>query len=124
MSAIGPIHDNYCDGVAAMKAGNYLCAARYFRICYLFYEEDELPYWYEEKDCHGGDAIFMFWKCRSKLTDEAQGMLQDEWKKYGGNWNDMVDYDCEMIGKEYNQPSPNRPKKGLAKLLVLLKRFF
>ena len=111
MSDLGNIDGTYQEGMAEKKRKNYLCAARLFRMCHNYYEYGELPVYYQHLERYGIDAGWQYEDCKSKLTDEAQRMLEKEEQEHYGNWREFVHYDYEKTVEESNYPSPNRPKK-------------
>lgn len=60
---------------------------------------------------NGIDAEYQYEICKSKLTDEAQRMLENEAHEHFGNWRKFVLFDGEKISEESGSPSPNRPQK-------------
>ena len=111
MSDLGGIDMCYREGKDEKKKNNYLCAARLFRMCHYYYEYGELPEYYPQLESYGLDAMGQYEYCKSKLTDEAQRMLEKEEEGHSGDWREFVRYDLEKIEEESNAPSPNRPKK-------------
>ena len=111
MSDLGGIEMCYLEGKEEKKKKNYLCAARLFRMCHHYYEYGELPMYYPHLESYGIDAEWQYEVCKSKLTDDAQRMLENEEHELYGNWREFVRYDGEKIREESNSPSPNRPKK-------------
>ena len=114
MSAIGPVVDNYEAAVKAEEESNFLLAARLYRMCALFYENGELPFFMSQVKEYGEDAPAAYFRCRRKLTEEAQRMLGREHRKYssGGylisNWREYVEENWQHIVDEQNRPSPNK----------------
>ena len=78
MSSIGAIIETYEDGMEAKRQKNYLRAARLFRMCSCYYEEGELPEFFEKVKRYGEDAMSQFEECNSMLTKKAQRMLKKE----------------------------------------------
>lgn len=74
-------------------------------------EYGELPVYYPHLEFYGQDAMGQYEYCKSKLTDEAQRMLENEEEKHSSSWREFVRYDSDKIEEESNTPSPNRPKK-------------
>ena len=109
MSDLGNIDGTYQEGMAEKKKKNYLCAARLFRMCHHYYEYGELPVYYPHLERYGLDAGWQYEDCKSKLTDEAQRMLEKEEDEHYGNWREFVHYDYKKIEEESSSPSPNRP---------------
>ena len=111
MSDLGNIEPPYREGLAEKKAKNYLRAARWFRICYYYYEYGELPMYFMQLESYGLDAMDKFEYCKSKLTDEAQRMLEKEEREHYGDWREFIRLNYKKMDEEENMPSPNRPKE-------------
>ena len=103
----------YCyeDGMSAKKKKNYLQAARSFRMCRYYYEQGELNVYYRHVERKALNSYHWYDYCKSRLTDEAQNMLDKEEAEFRGHWRDFVRFDIEKIEAEAGLPSPNRPKK-------------
>lgn len=85
MSDLGSIDATYKEGRAVKKKKNYLRAARLFRMCHNYYLYGELPVYYRHLERYGLDAEWLYEDCKSKLTDEAQRMLEKEEYELCGN---------------------------------------
>lgn len=132
MSAIGPIIDNYEAAKQAEKEKNYLLAARYYRICSLFYENGELPMYDSQVEEYGTNSYSSYLSCRAKLLDEAQQMLTSEMKDFykrkrdgSIDWRKFIDEEYDRIMSEHGKPSPNRVMKNgavkkISRLLLIL----
>ena len=95
----------------AKKKKNYLRAARLFRMCHYYYEYGELPVYFCQLERFGMDSQSQYEYCKSKLTDEAQRMLEAEEYGHHGSWRDFVRYDIMKMVEEEGFPSPNRPQE-------------
>lgn len=111
MSDLGGIDMSYTEGKMEKKKKNYLKAARLFRMCHNYYVYGELPVYYWHLETYGLNAESQYEYCKSKLTDEAQRMLEEEDKLCFEHWRDYVRFDEMKIEEESGTPSPNRPKK-------------
>ena len=109
MSDLGNIDATYQEGRAEKKKKNYLRAARLFRMCHNYYLYGELPVYYWHLETYGLDSESQYEYCKSKLTDEAQLMLEEEEKQHFGNWREFMRFNSEKIDEEKGIPSPNRP---------------
>ena len=101
----------YDDGIRAKKKKNYLQAARNFRMCRYYYEHGELDYYYSHIEKRALKSYYWFNYCKTKLTEEAQEMLDKEESEFRGSWRDFVRFNQQKIEDEKSLPSPNRPKK-------------
>lgn len=89
---------------------NYLRAARSYRMCHYYYNNGELgDVFYFHVQTYGESAYYYYLKCKSKLTDEVQRMLENEEESM--DWKSLVKYDDKKILSEWNMPSPNRPTR-------------
>lgn len=122
MSAIGAVIENFEAAKKAESEQNYLRAARYYRLCALYYENGELPIYDSRVVDYGRSAPSHYESCRSKLTPKAQRMLYKEETEYikGKDWIEFVCEDFERIMKEQDVPSPNQTKKQSGGCLPLL----
>ena len=109
MSDLGNIDATYQEGRAEKKKKNYLRAARLFRMCHNYYLYGELPVYYWHLETYGLDSESQYEYCKSKLTDEAQQMLEEEERQHFGNWREFMRFNSEKIDEEEGIPSPNRP---------------
>ena len=117
---------SYEEGKTARKKKNYLQAARCFRMCRYYYEQSELPVYYIQVEFYAMRSYHWFDYCKSKLTEEAQEMLEKEESEFHGNWRDFVRFDQQKIDEETGTPSPNKPTKRkifMKKMLSYIKRF-
>lgn len=119
MSAIGPIIDNYEAAKQAEAEKNYLLAARYYRICSLFYENGELPMYDSLVEKYGTNSYSRYLSCRAKLLDDVQQMLTSEMKdfyrrKCNGSidWKTFIDEEYNRIMSEHGKQSSNRMMKN------------
>ena len=111
MSSLGGRDLSYREGMEEKKKKNYLLAARLFRNCYYYYEYGELPVYYSHLEQYGLDSIDKYEYCKSKLTDEAQRMLEEEEENFHGDWREFIRYNIKKLLEEEDFPSPNRPKE-------------
>ena len=102
------ILDCYSDGMDAKKKKNYLQAARCFRMCRYYYEQSELSDYYFQVERRAHKSYYWFDYCKSKLTDDAQNMLENEESGFRGHWRDFVRFDEQRIKEEKDTPSPNK----------------
>jgi len=109
MSDLGNIDATYQEGRAEKKKKNYLRAARLFRMCHNYYLYGELPVYYWHLETYGLDSESQYEYCKSKLTDEAQLMLEEEERQHFGNWREFMRFNSEKIDEEKGIQSPNRP---------------
>ncbi len=113
MSDLGGIDLNYSEGKLEKRKKNYLKAARLFLVCHYYYNYGELPVYYSHLERYGLNAMNQYEFCKSKLTDEAQRMLEKEEREFEGSWRDFVSFVYQRIKEEEGLPSPNRPvEKG------------
>jgi hypothetical protein len=101
----------YDEGMCAKKKKNYLQAARCFRMCRYYYEQGELNVYYRHIERKALNSYHWFDYCKSRLTNEAQNMLDKEEAEFRGYWRDFIRFDCQKIDEEKDLPSPNRTKK-------------
>lgn len=111
MSDLGGIEMCYLEGKEEKKKKNYLCAARLFRMCHYYYEYGELPVYYPHLERYGIDAEWQYEDCKSKLTVEAQRMLEEEERTHFGDWREFMRFNSEKMDEEQGMPSPNKPRK-------------
>ncbi|MBO4820132.1 MAG: hypothetical protein J5548_01520 [Prevotella sp.] len=111
MSDLRNIDISYKEGRAEKKKKNYLRAARLFKMCHCFYLYGELPEYYWHLESYGLDSESQYEYCKSKLTDEAQQMLEEEERQHFGNWRDFVRFNSEKMDEEEGIPSPNRSRE-------------
>ena len=109
MSDLGNIDITYKEGKAEKKKKNYLRAARLFRMCHYYYVNGELPIYFWHLESYGLASESQYECCKSKLTDEAQRMLEEEERRYLGHWREFVRFDTQKMDEEEGLPSPNRP---------------
>ncbi len=109
MSDLGNIDATYQEGRAEKKKKNYLRAARLFRMCHNYYLYGELPVYYWHLETYGLDSESQYEYCKSKFTDEAQQMLEEEERQHFGNWREFMRFNSEKIDEEEGIQSPNRP---------------
>lgn len=121
MSDLGGIDSSYKEGKEAMKKKNYLQAARLFRMCHYYYENGELPVYYMYLEQYGLDSTDKYEYCKSKLTDEAQRMLEEE-EEHRGDWREFIRFNCMKMDEEVGIPSPNRPRDKWWRRWILWKR--
>ena len=113
MSSIIAVIETYEEGMEAKRQKNYLRAARLFRMCSYYYEEGELPVFFEKVKRYGEDAMSQFEKCNSMLTKKGQRMLKKEERNFKKKkWTEFVAFDAAKIQQEYNTPSPNKSQKS------------
>ena len=110
MSSLGGIDMSYREGMEEKKKKNYLLAARLFLNCYYYYEYGELPVYDWRLEKYGQDAINQYEYCKSKLTDEAQRILEYQEETFHGDWRDFIRFNIQMMQEEADSPSPNRQK--------------
>ena len=110
----------YEEGMEAKKKKNYLEAARCFRMCYYYYEYGELNVYYRHVERRAQKSYYWFDYCKSKLTEDAQKMLELEESAFRGNWRDFVRFQQQKIDKEKGVPSPNRVEKRKNNLKLLI----
>lgn len=115
MSDLGNIEPPYKEGMKEKQSKNYLRAARWFRICFYYYDDGELPFYDIYLEYYGLDAIDQFEYCKSRLTDEAQGMLEMEEEEHQGDWEEFIQFNYKKMKEEANLSSPNRPYKKWTK---------
>ena len=101
----------YEEGMEAKKKKNYLEAARCFRMCRYYYEMGELDTYYWNVERRAQKSYYWFDYCKSKLTEDAQKLLELEESAFRGNWRDFVRFQQQKIDKGKGVPSPNRPEK-------------
>lgn len=111
MSDLGGIDMSYTEGKMEKKRKNYLKAARLFRMCHYYYTYGELPVYYWHLECYGLNAIDQYEYCKSKLTDDAQRMLEEEENMHFDHWREFIKFNDKKIEEESYMPSPNRPKE-------------
>ena len=109
MSDLRNIDATYNEGRAEKKKKNYLRAARLFRMCHYYYVHGELPAYYWHLETYGLDSESQYEYCKSKLTDEAQQMLEEEESLLFGNWREFMKYNSKKMDEEEGIPSPNKP---------------
>ena len=109
MSDLGGIDLSYTEGKMEKKKKNYLRAARLFRMCHYYYTYGELPVYFWHLENYGINAESQYEYCKSKLTDEAQRMLEEEERQHFGNWREFIRFNSEKMDEEEGTPSPNRP---------------
>jgi hypothetical protein len=114
---------SFDEGKYAKKKKNYLQAARCFRICRYFYEQGELSEYYPHVERRALKSYHWFDYCKSKLTDEAQNMLDKEEAEFCVNWRDFVHFNYQKIEEEKGMPSPNRPRKRKNFLKIIISYF-
>ncbi len=86
MSHLHDVIDTYHHGLQAASRGDWMLAARWFRLCHTYYEEGELPvFWQEVKDC-GLDAVRQYAICTRHLTAAELSELGDgrytDWRTF------------------------------------------
>ena len=95
---------------AAKRKRNYLKAARLYRMCHYEYYNGELgDIFFLHVQIYGESAYRRYLYCKSKLTNEAQMMLEKEEDEMG-DWRKLVRLDSDRIEMEKGSPSPNKPK--------------
>ena len=101
--------DCYKEGLGEKEKGNFMKAARYFRISYITFENCELPpYYIQSIDDSGGNSHDEFRKLYPLLTDEQRELLRNEkrsltspatdWSDdFCWGWEKLVRHDYDMI---------------------------
>ena len=80
-------------------------------MCRYYYEMGELDTYYWNVERRAQKSYYWFDYCKSKLTEEAQKLLELEESAFRGNWRDFVRFQQQKIDKGKGVPSPNRPEK-------------
>lgn len=94
---------------AAKRKRNYLKAARLYRMCHNHYNYGELgDIFYSNVLRYGLSAYDSYLYCKSKLTNEAQMMLEKEENEMG-DWREFIGFDSDRIEMEKDSPYPNKP---------------
>ena len=94
---------------AARRKRNYLKAARLYRMCHNHYNYGELgDIFYSNVQGYGLSAYDSYLYCKSKLTNEAQIMLEKEEDEMG-DWREFVRLDSDRIEMEKGSPFTNKP---------------
>ncbi|QFQ13567.1 hypothetical protein C7Y71_011435 [Pseudoprevotella muciniphila] len=98
MSQTGDVVMSYEEGKTAMKKGDFLTAARLFRICNYSYEYGELPFYMSIVQEYGCKAVSRYEECLEKLPKEQREQLKAEEKVYyDEGWRTGVRYDIEQL---------------------------
>ena len=97
MSQTGDVVMSYEEGKTAMKKGDFLTAARWFRICNYSYEYGELPFYMSIVKEYGTKAESRYEECLEKLPKEVREQLKAEEKEYYGSWRSGVRYDIKQL---------------------------
>ena len=104
--------DCYKEGLEEKERGNYMKAARLFRISYIAFENCELPpYRIQSIADAGDDSHDEFRKIYPLLTDEQRELLRNErrgilspvtdwFEDFAWGWEKLVRHDYEMIEKD------------------------
>ena len=112
MSAIGPVTGYFESAQAAEKEGNYLKAARDYYVCHLYYEEGELPVYYEHVKEYGTSSIFCYYRCKGKMSPEDKAKIRaDELAlSFLVSWRDEINYFTAVELLESGEYKPHSPK--------------
>lgn len=98
MSQTGDVVMSYEEGKTAMKKGDFLTAARWFRICNYSYEYGELPFYMSIVQEYGCKAVSRYEECLEKLPKEQREQLKAEEKVYyDEGWRTGVRYDIKQL---------------------------
>ena len=107
MSEISSVIDSYESAQKAENEGNFLKAARYYRLCCLFYENGELPIFVSQVQDYGESSYEDYIRCREKLDVKSQCMLDNEERRYVkgdsywiASWREFVEEEYQRIMKE------------------------
>jgi len=82
MSAIGAVIENFEEAQKCETELNYLRAARFYRLCALYYENGELPVYNSQVEEYGSSALSRYEYCKEKLVNKTRKQLDAEEAKY------------------------------------------
>ncbi len=107
MGDVYGVLDCWDSAVAAQEKGDYELAARYYRLCDIYYQNGELPIYYKEVEQKGLEAHDLYWKMVRKLPEEEQRKIKREYGLAFGktstsqlfvrNWRDFVASQWDII---------------------------
>ena len=94
MSAIGAVIGCFEAGKAYEDEGKFLAAARNYYQCHLYYEEGELPVFYEQVQEYGCASLGCYYRCKGKMSKEDKAKLRaDEVAiSFLSSWRDKANY--------------------------------
>ncbi len=125
MSAIGAVIGCFEAGKAYEDEGKFLAAARNYYQCHLYYEEGELPVFYEQVQEYGHASLGCYYRCKGKMnqTDKAKIRVDEVALSFLSSWRDKVEYFdwaiCQDSSEEGLSITPNAGvSKAIEKTLV------
>lgn len=107
MSDLWNVLGYYEMGEEAQAKGDYFNAAKYFRLCYFYFEYGELPIYIEEISIKGGEAYQRYEELCEKLTAEELIEIKEKNKRIGFETGD-IDLNIENFDNTFYNWSKSR----------------
>lgn len=95
MAHIADVLLSYAAAKQAQKLKLYLLAARYYRVCTIYYDNTEQ--YYDSEVEAGEEAKHGYWKCRKKLSKDEIRMLNIEYHNQPDDWRQYIQEEFARI---------------------------